>query len=137
MIYSLTTENIRIDVLVFYVQPEDRPTMRHDYLWAYEITITNQSDKTVKLLRRHWEILDDLGGIEIVDGEGVVGEQPLLMPQDSFDYRSACPLKTPSGSMNGYYLFEDQDALNDEARHFKVFVPQFSLHLPHANQILN
>lgn len=93
------------------------------FVWAYRIEIFNQRPRPVKLLRRHWEITDSRGFLQEVDGEGVVGEQPLILTGNRFSYSSFCVLKTSSGLMVGSYKFiQPHDELE-----FEVPVPAFSL----------
>ncbi|MDC7676327.1 Co2+/Mg2+ efflux protein ApaG [Asticcacaulis machinosus] len=136
MIYEAVSQGIRISVEVEYIPPDDDlpATSRRQraYVWAYHITIDNERGDQVQLMTRHWTIMDGLGRIEIVEGDGVVGQQPILEPQESYSYSSGCPLPTPSGSMSGYYMFEDEDG-----KPFKATIPTFSLDLPEARRILN
>ena len=75
------------------------------YFFAYRVRITNAGSEPAKLLRRHWIITDGTGHVEEVEGPGVIGETPLLMPGETFEYTSACPLPTPVGTMHGSYQF--------------------------------
>jgi len=97
-----TTNNIRVEVLSQYSAENSRP---HEDVWIFEYTvrITNQGSETVQLLRRHWIITDAFEQIKEVEGPGVVGEQPVIAPGESFQYSSWCPLKTPLGMMRGTY----------------------------------
>ncbi|WKL57759.1 Co2+/Mg2+ efflux protein ApaG [Asticcacaulis sp. ZE23SCel15] len=136
MIYEAVSQGIRISVEVEYIPPEDDlpATSRRQraYVWAYHIIIDNERGDRVQLKTRHWTIMDGLGRIEIVEGDGVVGQQPILEPQESYSYSSGCPLPTPSGSMSGYYMFEDENG-----KPLKVTIPTFSLDLPEARRVLN
>jgi len=78
-------------------------------MWAYRIEIENRGARTLQLRTRHWRITDDDGRVQTVEGEGVVGQQPILKPGASFEYTSGAPLTTPSGLMQGAYRFEDED----------------------------
>ena len=98
---------------------------RH-FLFSYRITIENKSEYTVQLISRHWEIFDSSSEHSEVDGEGVVGEQPILEPGEIFEYESACSLTTDMGKMCGTYLMERKI---DKAR-FKVIIPEFELITP-------
>jgi ApaG protein len=91
------------------------------WVWSYHIRIENNGTRDVQLIARHWIITDARGHVEEVEGEGVVGEQPLLEPGQSFDYVSGCPLETPSGTMAGTYAFAAEGDL------FEVEIPAFSL----------
>ena len=88
--------------------------------------IDNGSDNTVQLRRRHWRITDAVGHVQNVEGDGVVGEQPMLHPGESFEYTSGTPLQTPSGIMVGTYQMETRDGET-----FDVAIPAFSLDSPH------
>ena len=101
-------------------------------VWAYRVTIDNQSDEFVKLLSRYWQITDGTGRIEEVRGAGVVGEQPELNPGDSYQYTSGCPLSTPSGIMVGNYTMR-----NERGETFEVDIPAFSLDLPGKSRTVN
>ncbi|XP_042500709.1 uncharacterized protein LOC122078682 isoform X2 [Macadamia integrifolia] len=93
-----TTLGIRVQVRSVYIEGRSQPS-KEQYFFAYRIRITNNSDRPVQLLRRHWIITDDNGKVEHVWGIGVIGEQPVILPQTGFEYSSACPLNTPNGRM--------------------------------------
>lgn len=97
------------------------------HLFSYEITITNQGSFIVQLMRRRWLITDGNGNTEEVQGDGVVGEQPTLVPGDSYTYKSGAILTTEVGSMRGSYTFQAVDGLEFEAR-----IPTFTLATPGA-----
>jgi ApaG protein len=118
---SKITNGVRIDVAPFYVPEKSVPAM-NQYLFGYEITITNENPEAVQLLHRHWIITDALGRVEEVKGPGVVGKQPRLKPNGSFTYDSFCPLPTPFGSMRGSYKM-----MRDNGEFFEVEIPLFSL----------
>lgn len=92
------------------------------WFFLYTITISNESDATVQLVRRHWVITDGKGETQEVRGDGVVGEQPVLQPGESFRYSSGCPLMTPDGVMHGSY-----DMTDASGRFFTVAVAPFVL----------
>jgi len=115
------TNGVRIDVETYYVAEKSIPAM-NQYLFGYEITITNENPEAVQLLHRHWVITDALGRVEEVKGPGVIGKQPRLKSGDSFTYDSFCPLPTPFGSMRGSYKM-----MRDNGEFFEVDVPLFSL----------
>jgi ApaG protein len=115
------TNGVRIDVDTYYVADKSVPAM-NQYLFGYEITITNENPEAVQLLHRHWIITDALGRVEEVKGPGVIGKQPRLKSGDSFTYDSFCPLPTPFGSMRGSYKM-----MRDNGEFFEVDVPLFSL----------
>ena len=98
------------------------------YLFVYHIRIENVGDRTAQLLWRHWFIHDDVGGDTEVDGEGVVGEQPVLAPGDVHEYESFCVLQGRSGYMEGYYLFHCPDGSD-----FRAEIPRFELTVAENN----
>ena len=100
--YSKTTRSIKVTVRPFYLDQHSSPD-EHRYVWAYHVRIENEGDQTVQLRNRHWRITDAFGRLQEVRGPGVVGEQPVLQPGQSFEYTSSCPLTTPSGMMIGDY----------------------------------
>lgn len=102
------------------------------WVWAYTIEIVNQGDQTLKLISRRWLITDGQGRTQEVKGLGVIGEQPVLKPGESFRYTSGCPLSTPTGMMAGSYLMAP-----DEGESFEAEIPAFSLDLPGARATLN
>lgn len=101
-ISEAVTNNIRVEVLSRHSPEKSRPLL-DDWVFQYTVRITNQGSETVQLLSRHWIITDALEHTREVKGEGVVGEQPVLAPGESFKYSSWCPLKTPTGIMRGTY----------------------------------
>src|SRR5579864_5958021 len=122
--YSETTRSIKITVRPFYLEQHSSPDDGH-YVWAYHVRIENHGGETVQLRNRHWQITDSLGRLQEVRGPGVVGEQPVLAPGESFEYTSSCPLATSSGFMVGEYEMETPGG-----EHFEVRIPAFSLDLP-------
>ncbi len=96
------TRDIRVQVEARYSREHSRPD-RVQWFFLYTVTVSNEGDETVQLISRHWVITDATGKVQEVRGEGVVGEQPVLEPGDSFEYTSGCPLETPFGSMAGSY----------------------------------
>lgn len=129
--YSEMTRSIKVIVKPFYLADQSSPGDSH-YVWAYHVRIENHGQETVQLRRRHWHITDGLGRVQEVRGPGVVGEQPVLAPGDSFEYTSGTPLKTPSGIMVGSYEME-----TPSGESFAVKVPAFSLDSPHQPVRLN
>ena len=117
------TQGIRVNVRARFSDQNSEPQNRQ-WVFLYTITISNESSARVQLLRRHWIITDANGEIEEVEGPGVVGKQPVLEPGQSFEYTSACPLKTPFGSMHGRYQMAG--ALGDT---FDVEIAGFALRL--------
>jgi ApaG protein len=96
------TNSIRVEVMSRH-SPENSRPLQGEWVFQYTVRITNQGSETVQLLSRHWIITDAAEHTEEVKGEGVVGEQPVLAPGESFKYSSWCPLKTPMGKMEGTY----------------------------------
>jgi len=119
-----TTRGVVVRVSVSYL-PEQSEPHRGRWFWAYHIRIENEGPVAVQLLTRHWIITDGRGLRHTVEGEGVVGEQPMIAPGASFDYVSGCPLSTPTGSMQGSYHMIDEDG---DA--FDVTIPRFALIAP-------
>ena len=120
-VFSETTENIKVSVRPLYVESESNVLSRK-FVFAYFITIENLSTDTVQLLRRHWFITHDTGKVEEVEGEGVIGKQPVIPPGRSHTYNSFCILESLEGSMEGTYLMKRS---NDET--FKINIPRFIL----------
>ena len=121
-----TTRGVRVEVQSSYV-PERSAPRDSRYFFAYKIRISNRSEETVQLLSRHWVITDGDGKVEHVRGPGVVGEQPVLEPGESFEYTSFCPLPTPIGSMHGTYQM-----VTPGGSSFDAEIAPFSLAVPHA-----
>ncbi|SEA03979.1 Co2+/Mg2+ efflux protein ApaG [Alkalimonas amylolytica] len=116
--------DIRVTAETFYIAAQSVPD-EHKYVFAYSIQIENTSTETIQLLRRHWLISDANGKQVEVDGEGVVGEQPVLAPSESYSYTSGAILETPVGTMQGHYIMLDQNQ-----QEFQVAIPLFRLALP-------
>ena len=121
---AATTDGVTVRVSVSYL-PEQSEPARGRWFWAYHIRLENEGTETVQLLTRHWVITDGRGARHSVEGEGVVGEQPVIEPGASFDYVSGCPLATPSGAMQGSYQMVREDGAV-----FAVEIPRFSLFAP-------
>lgn len=122
--HSVTTEGVTVRVAVNFL-PEQSRIDAGKWFWVYHIRIENDSAERVQLLSRHWRITDGRGLVNFVDGEGVVGEQPLLRPGQSHDYVSGCPLGTAQGSMEGHYTMR-----RDDGTLFEVAIPYFPLAVP-------
>lgn len=120
-----TTHNIEISVEVRYLSEQSVPRENH-YFFVYFITIQNNSDYSVQLLRRHWDIFDSVGEKRDVDGEGVIGETPIIEPGQKFEYNSGCNLASEIGYMEGFYVM---NRLIDESE-FNVQIPRFELVVP-------
>jgi len=125
--YSSETRQIRVTVKPQYLDNQSDPDEGH-YVWAYTISITNLGSDKVQLLTRYWKITDSNGGEQIVQGDGVVGEQPVLDPGGQFEYTSGAPLVTPSGFMVGSY-----GMINAQGEKFDIAIPAFSLDSPHMH----
>lgn len=123
--YRSETRNIRITVEPAYLAEQSSPDENY-YFWSYTVNIRNESDETVQLRTRYWRITDATGRVQEVRGVGVVGEQPVLKPGESFEYTSGAPLPTPSGFMVGTYRMELPSGDT-----FEVDIPAFSLDSPH------
>jgi ApaG protein len=119
------TRQIEVSVETSFLEKESDPKEQY-FVWAYRITITNKSDESVQLLKRHWQITDAMGRMQEVRGQGVIGEQPVIAPGASFTYSSGTPLGTASGFMRGSYHM-----LGPYGDTFDIEIPAFSLDSPH------
>ena len=118
------TSGIKVQVVSKFIPEHTNPDIPR-YFFAYWVTITNDSESTIKLLDRHWEITDANGRLEVIDGEGVIGKQPIIKSGTSFSYNSFCPLETEFGIMTGHYKVKREDG------HFmKIEIPKFQLISP-------
>lgn len=115
---------ITIQVKTQYLAEHSSPAVQR-FAFAYSISITNNSEQPVQLLRRHWIITDGNRKIEEVRGDGVVGQQPWIAPQQSFHYTSGAVLETPVGTMEGSYSMQQESG---DA--FKALIPRFTLAKP-------
>jgi ApaG protein len=122
--HSATTRDIVVRVSVSYL-PEQSEPGKNRWFWAYHIRIENAGSKAVQLVSREWAISDGRGARHEVQGEGVVGEQPVIEPGAAFDYVSGCPLTTPIGHMEGRYHMVAADGAS-----FAVVIPRFPLVAP-------
>ncbi len=122
--HTAITEGIVVRVAVNFL-PEQSRIEAGKWFWVYHIRIENDSDHTVQLLTRHWRITDGRGMVNVVEGDGIVGEQPVLAPGETHDYVSGCPLSTPQGSMEGHYMFR-----RDDGSEVKAVIPYFPLAAP-------
>lgn len=123
---TTTTQGVTVTVTTNYLPDYSSPAQQH-FVFAYKINIVNNSEFTVKLMRRHWFIHDSNGIVREVEGEGVVGQQPSLEPGESHEYVSGCNLKTGIGKMRGTYMME---RLVD-GKQFQVVIPEFVLVVPY------
>ncbi|SFG05269.1 ApaG protein [Novosphingobium sp. CF614] len=122
--HTAITDGLTVRVAVNFL-PEQSRIEAGKWFWVYHIRLENDTGYTLQLMTRHWRITDGNGEVSIVDGDGVVGEQPVLRPGASHDYVSGCPLSTPQGSMEGHYTFRRSDG-----RQFKALIPFFPLAAP-------
>ena len=129
--YTANTRGIEVSVEPTYLETASSPD-HSQYFWAYRVIIENQVQETVHLLSRHWMITNARGELTEIKGQGVVGEQPILEPGESFEYTSSAPLNTPSGMMGGAYQMESENG-----EHFDIEIPTFSLHRPDQDILLN
>jgi ApaG protein len=124
--FEAITHEVRVTVRAFYLEDQSEPERGH-YVWAYRVSIANLGRRAVQLMKRTWLITDALGRTQRVHGDGVVGEQPVLDPGESFEYTSGTPLATPSGFMRGTYHMQ----ATETGEAFDVAIPSFSLDSPH------
>lgn len=116
-----TTEDVRVEVLSQHSSENSHP-QKGEWVFSYTVRITNLGQEAVQLLSRHWIITDGIENTREVKGDGVVGEQPLLQPGESFQYSSWCPLSTPMGSMRGTYQM-----VSAGGRRFDIEIAPFAL----------
>lgn len=119
--YAQSTGELTVRVAVTY-QPDTSDPGSSRWFWVYHVRIENGGTSDVQLLTRRWEITDGRGAVQLVEGSGVVGEQPIIRPEASFDYVSGCPLTTPSGRMVGSY-----GMIGPDGRRFDIAIPEFPL----------
>ena len=129
--YRANTREIAVSVEPKYLETRSSPDSSQ-YFWAYRVIIENQGRETVQLLSRHWMITNARGELTEVKGPGVVGEQPVLKPGESFEYTSGAPLDTPSGMMGGAYQME-----SERGERFDIEIPTFSLDRPNQGVFMN
>lgn len=129
-VYSAETNGLIVRVVVTYVPQQSDPPKR--WVWAYMVELENTGPVPVQLLSRKWIITDGQGRIEKVEGPGVVGEQPVIEPGETYQYTSGCPLTTPSGAMVGTYRMQVEGG-----DFFDAAIPAFSLDLPEARRVVN
>ncbi len=123
--YEAETNGIHVRVAPSFLPQESDPEERR-WFWAYTIEVENRGARTVQLVTRHWRITDAMGAQSSVDGDGVIGKQPVIRPGDCFRYTSGCPLAAPSGMMGGHYTMVETDT----GRAFDVTIPTFALDSP-------
>lgn len=129
--FKATTHDVSVTVMPVYIDERSNPAASQ-YFWAYRVVIENNSDQTLQLLTRYWNITDSNGHVEEVSGYGVIGEQPTLKAGENFSYTSGCPLRTPSGIMVGHYMMQ-----NEVGEIIEVEIPAFPLDLPDLSPVVN
>ena len=129
--YRTVTRNIEVTVTPRFLSERSSPDNSY-FFWAYTINLANLGRETVQLKTRHWRITDAAGRLQEVKGAGVVGEQPVLRPGESFEYTSGVPLATPSGFMTGSY-----GMVTEAGETFEIDVPAFSLDSSEAGRVIN
>ena len=129
--YVEITREITVTVDPIFLDHESDPESKL-YFWAYHVVIKNNSKQTVQLISRYWRITNALGTLQEVRGDGVVGEQPVLKPGQSFEYTSGTPLSTSSGIMGGNYQMISKDGEN-----FEINIPTFSLDSPYEGSAVH
>lgn len=123
---KIQNSELMVTTAAIYVESESAPELQR-YFFAYKITIKNMGSTTAQLMNRHWIITDSIGHTEEVRGPGVVGLQPKIAAGQSFEYDSACPLQTSSGTMKGFYQF-----IGENGETFEIEIPEFYLIAPTA-----
>jgi ApaG protein len=127
------TRSIRVRVQSQY-DPRRSSPQQSQWFFLYTVTITNEGPDTVQLISRHWVITDGMGKVEEVIGPGVVGNQPVLAPGQSFEYTSGCPLTTPFGSMHGtYQMVRRGAAIKQGEEQFDIEIAPFTLTEPYTS----
>ena len=129
--YEAVTRSIAVAVTPNYSPERSSPSNGY-FFWTYTINITNRGAETVQLKTRHWRITDANGKEQEVKGPGVVGEEPMLNPGESFEYTSGVPLPTPSGFMRGSY-----GMITPGGESFDIEIPAFSLDAPAEERTIN
>lgn len=122
--HSAITDGLTVRVAVNFL-PEQSRIEAGKWFWVYHIRIENETGETLQLMTRHWRITDGNGEVDFIEGEGVVGEQPVIPNGGSHDYVSGCPLSTPQGSMEGHYTFR-----RAKGGAFEAAIPFFPLAAP-------
>jgi len=129
--YRTVTRNIEVTVTPRFLSERSSPDNSY-FFWAYTINLANLGQETVQLKTRHWRITNATGRLQEVKGAGVVGEQPVLRPGESFEYTSGVPLATPSGFMTGSY-----GMVTEAGETFEIDIPAFSLDSSEAGRVIN
>ena len=126
-VVSSRTEDVIVSVETAYMPAQSNP-LGDVFMFAYRIRITNESTQTVQLLRRQWLISDAYGAKRKVEGDGVVGQQPILAPGETHEYISGCDFRSPIGQMKGYFFM----LRKGDPTEFKVRIPTFTMATPHT-----
>ena len=129
--FTATTHGISVSVMPVYIDERSDPEASR-YFWAYRVIIENKSVMDVQLISRYWKITDSNGVVDEVEGDGVVGKQPIIKPGKDFTYSSGCPLNTSSGIMVGHYIMQWENG-----DWFQAEIPAFPLDLPDHQPVLN
>jgi ApaG protein len=130
--YSVSTDNINVTVWPEFI--DSKSSLIGDlFVWAYHVRIDNGRDNAVQLLSRYWRIIDEKGAVQEVNGEGVVGDQPVIASGGTYQYSSGVHLRYPSGIMMGKYHMKK---INDDDV-FEVTIPNFSLDVPSIKNVIN
>lgn len=122
---SKISEGVTVSVETFY-QPEYSNPVAGDFVFAYRITLENHNSFPVQLLRRHWYIFDSIAGLKEIEGEGVIGVQPIINPSKIYQYMSGCNLQSDMGRMHGVYFMENCQA----KKSFLINIPSFEMIVP-------
>ena len=126
--YSEKSDHVQVSVEPFYVEKQSKP-QENFYLYGYTVKIKNMGGEAIKLISRHWIIMNGKGKKTKLDGRGVVGQTPILKPGETFEYTSACPLDTPTGNMRGQYTLS-----NTHSHVFRAKIPLFFFKPPRTIQ---
>jgi ApaG protein len=121
---NAVTQGIRVRVKSRFIEDQSRPGK---WVFAYTVQISNEGEVAAQLMSRHWIITDAHGREEHVQGDGVVGRQPMIRPGETHEYSSFCPLPTPHGSMRGTYRMTRPDGSS-----FDATIAPFSLVVPNS-----
>lgn len=127
-VYYATSNDITVMVEPKYEKERSKPEQA-SFVFSYLVSIRNGGDAPIQISKRSWVITDAFFNVEFVEGEGVVGEQPVIAPGDTYSYVSFCPLKTSFGTMKGHYT-----AVTDTGKNIKIDIPEFVLAHPFAVQ---
>jgi ApaG protein len=138
--YEATTNSVEITVWPEFIDSKFS-AIGDLFIWAYHVKISNKSHDPIKLVSRYWRIIDEKGVVQEVNGEGVIGEQPVIAPNCSYQYSSGVHLRYPSGIMNGKYQMQ-KVAIDDSGKEelfdlFEVQIPTFSLDVPTVKPVIN